>query len=90
MSGTKNDPQIASQIASGFVKPFVTPYSGSSEAMSISDGTAVKDITTILTQTKAVMSTFENSLKVDADNILKISDSFEQANQAMVDVVMHG
>lgn len=90
LSETKNDPQQASNIASGFVMPFATPYAGSSESLSVSDGPASKDITTILTQTKSIMSTFEQSLKTDADNILSISATYEQANQALVDVVTHG
>ncbi|WP_086445195.1 hypothetical protein [Candidatus Enterococcus lemimoniae] len=90
MSETKNDPQQASAFASGLVMPFMNAYSGSSEALSISDGAVSKDINTILTQTKTLMSTFESSLKADADNLLSISNTYEAANQSMVDVVTHG
>lgn len=47
MSETKNDPQQASAFASGLVMPFMNAYSGSSEALSISDGAASKDINTM-------------------------------------------
>lgn len=90
MSETKNDPQQAISFASGLALPSMAPYSGNSEKLSTSDGAAANDINLILTQTKTIMSIFENSLQADAKNLIAISNTYEEANQAMIDVVTHG
>jgi hypothetical protein len=90
MSETKNDPQQAISFANGLLLPSMNAYSGSSESLSTSDGAAAKDINQILAQTKKVMNTFETSLQADAKNLISISDAYERANQAMIDVVTHG
>lgn len=90
MTETKNDPQQAIQFASGLIMPSMQPYSSSAETISTSNGSAVTDIKSILNQTKSLMKTFENSVEADAKNMLKISDTYEKANQETKQVIEGG
>ncbi|MHC5218093.1 DUF3130 family protein [Enterococcus sp. LJL128] len=81
MSETKNNPQQAITFASGLTLPCLSPYSNSGSDISISNGTAVGDIQSILSKTGELMATFEGDLKTDAQNILSASDVYEKADQ---------
>lgn len=87
MSETKNNSQEALAVASGLTLPFMTPYSNEGASISVSNGTAVGDITSIITQTGELMTTFEGSLKADAQNIISASDAYEKADQEAKQVI---
>jgi type VII secretion effector (TIGR04197 family) len=89
MSEIKNDAQQAQVIADGLSTPAQTPYVSENPVISISNGSAVSDLKDILTDTKALMTSFESSLQQDAMNIQSISDTYEQADQAAKQVIEH-
>ena len=81
MSETKNNPQQATSYASGLSLPSLTPYTNNGAAISVSNGAAAVELTAILSQTGELMTSFEASLKADAQNILSASTAYETADQ---------
>lgn len=90
MEETKNDEQVAYSFASGLTMPFLAPYANEGKSISISNGAAVGDVQTILSDTADLMSTFQTSLKNEADNLHSISNRYEQADQEGKQVMQGG
>ncbi|MGX7419199.1 DUF3130 family protein [Carnobacterium gallinarum] len=80
MTEIKHDSQKALAFSSGLVLPSMAPYSVGNTFISASDGSAVKDSQSVLTQLTNLTEKFETSTQTDGKNILAMSDSYEKTD----------
>lgn len=78
MTQIENDPIIAEEIARQIKSSANEFNSPSTLSLGTSNGPAAQDINRIFTQTQSMFSSFTNAINNSSDNIVKMSQKFEE------------